>query len=107
MTQKMPDLHIGWSWRGRCNASMDPDSKLGKAIPYYQKVLDLLGNDQEKIAKYKADYITSLRYFGAYNTLVTENFSAAMPFWQRILDLDATDEGAKNGLEYCKQKGGK
>ncbi|MFM2376127.1 MAG: hypothetical protein RLZZ165_1224, partial [Bacteroidota bacterium] len=56
MTQKMPDLHIGWSWRGRSNAAQDPDSKLGRAMPYYQKVIDLLGSDPEKIAKYKTDY---------------------------------------------------
>jgi tetratricopeptide (TPR) repeat protein len=107
MTQKMPDLHIGWSWRGRCNSAMDPDSKQGKAIPYYQKVLDLLGPDPEKIVKYQADYVTALRYFGAYHTLVTEKFSEAIPFWQKILELIPADEGAKNGLEFCKQKGGK
>jgi tetratricopeptide (TPR) repeat protein len=104
MTVKMPDLHIGWSWRGRTNAAMDPESKEGKALPYYQKVLDLLGTDQEKIAKYKSDYMTALRYFGAYHTLVTEKFAEAIPFWQKILDLDPADEGAKNGLEFCKQK---
>jgi cytochrome c-type biogenesis protein CcmH/NrfG len=63
-----------------------------------------LGTDQEKIAKYKSDYMTALRYFGAYHTLVTEKFAEAIPFWQKILDLDPADEGAKNGLEFCKQK---
>lgn len=104
MTQKMPDLHIGWSWRGRANASMDPDSKQGKAMPYYQKVLDLLGNDPEKIAKYKADYTTALRYFGAYHTLVVENCTEAVKYWQKILELIPDDANAKNGMEYCKGK---
>jgi tetratricopeptide (TPR) repeat protein len=106
MTQKMPDLHIGWSWRGRSNASMDPGSKLGKAMPYYQKVIDLLGNDAEKIAKYKADYVTALRYFAAYNTLVTEKFPEATGFWNKILELDPADADAKNGMDYIKSKGG-
>ena len=107
MTQKLPDLHIGWSWRGRSNAKMDEGSKMGKAMPYYQKVIDLLGSDPEKVAKYQADYVTALNYFGSYNTLVTEKFQEAMPFWQKILELVPADEGAKNGLEYCKSKGGK
>lgn len=106
MTQKMPDLHIGWSWRGRCNSMMDPGSKEGKAIPYYQKVLDLLGGDPEKVAKYKSDYITALIYFGSYHALVTEKFSEAKPFYQKILDVDPTNDNAKNGMEYIKSKGG-
>lgn len=105
MTQKMPDLHIGWSWRGRCNAAMDPGSKDGKALPYYQKVLDLLGSDQEKIAKYKGDYITALNYFGSYYTVVSENLDIAKPYWQQILDVDPENVNAKNGMEYIKSKG--
>lgn len=106
MTQKMPDLHIGYSWRGRCNAAQDPGSKTGKAMPYYQKVIDLLGSDPEKVAKYKSDYITALRYMGAYHATVTEKFAEARPFWEKILELDPADVDAKNGLEYTKSKGG-
>ena len=106
MTQKMPDLHIGYSWRGRSNAAQDPGSKQGLALPHYQKVLDLLGNDAEKIAKYKADFITALRYKAAYLATVTEKFAESRPFWEKILELDPADEDAKKGLEYVKAKGG-
>jgi tetratricopeptide (TPR) repeat protein len=106
MTQKMPDLHIGWSWRGRSNAMMDPGSTQGKAMPYYQKVIDLLGSDPEKIAKYKGDYITALNYFGAYHALVTEKYAEARPFWEKVIELDPTNQNAKDGLEYLKSKGG-
>ncbi|MFM2376791.1 MAG: hypothetical protein RLZZ165_1888, partial [Bacteroidota bacterium] len=105
MTQKMPDLHIGWLWRGHSNDKQDPGSNLGRAIPYYQKVIDLLGSDPEKIAKYKTHYITALRYFGVYHTLVKKSCAEAKPFWQKILDLDPADSGAKNGMEFCNQKG--
>jgi tetratricopeptide (TPR) repeat protein len=106
MTQKKPELHIGWSWRGRSNAMMDPGSTQGKALPYYQKVLDLLGSDPEKIAKYKTDYITALNYFGSYHALVTEKYAEAKPFWQKVIELDPTNENATKGLEYIKAKGG-
>ncbi len=105
MTQKLPDLHIGWSWRAKSNAAMDPGNKEAKANPYYQKVLDLLGSDPEKIAKYQADYITALSYFGGYNSTVTEKFQDAMPYWQKILELQPTNEYAVKGSEYCKSKG--
>jgi tetratricopeptide (TPR) repeat protein len=106
MTQKMPDLHIGYSWRGRSNAAQDPGSKMGKALPFYEKVIELLGSDVEKIAKYKADYITAMRYKGAYLATVLEKFAESRPFWEKIIELDPADVDAKNGLEYIKSKGG-
>jgi tetratricopeptide (TPR) repeat protein len=106
MCTKMPTLHIGWSWRARSNAAMDPESKEGKAMPYYQEVINLLGSDPEKAAKYSNDYVQALRYFGSYHTLVDEKFTEAIGFWQKILDILPEDEGAKNGIDFCKQKGG-
>ena len=102
MTQKLPDLHIGWAWRARSNAAMDPDSKEGKALPYYEKVVDLLGSDPEKSAKYSKDYVLALRYMGAYYTLVDEKCDIAKPYWEKILEIEPEDEGAKNGLDFCK-----
>ena len=106
MTEKLPKLHIGWAWRARANASMDPESKEGKAKPYYEKVIELLEAEPEKAVKYQKDYLLSLRYMGAYHTLTEENFELAAPFWQKILDISPEDEGAKNGLDFIKQNGG-
>ena len=105
MTEKIPTLHIGWAWRARANAALDPDSKEGKAMPYYQKVIELLEAEPEKAVKYQKDYVLALRYFAAYHTLIDENFELAKSFWQKILDIDPEDEGGKNGLEFIKQKG--
>lgn len=106
MSEKLPNLHIGWAWRARANAAMDPDSKEGKALPYYQKVVELLEAEPEKAVKYEKDYLLALRYMGAYYTLTNENFELAAPFWQKILDVSPEDEGAKNGMDFIKQNGG-
>ena len=106
MTEKRPELHIGYAWRAKCLSQLDPDSKEGKAKPYYEKVLEIIGDDEEKIAKYQRDFITAHKYLGAYYTLVSEEFDKGIPHWEKILELKPEDEGSKNGLDYCKQKVG-
>ncbi|HHG85404.1 MAG TPA: tetratricopeptide repeat protein [Bacteroidetes bacterium] len=105
MTEAKPDITIGWAWRAKNNSQLDPGSKEGLAKPYYEKVLEIVGEDPELIAKFKRDYITANKYLGAYYTLVTEEYAKAIPHWEKILTLKPEDEGATNGLNYCKDKG--
>ncbi|MEM1000372.1 MAG: tetratricopeptide repeat protein [Bacteroidota bacterium] len=105
MTEQKPDVTIGWAWRAKSNAQMDPESKEGKALPYYEKVLEIIGEDAEKVAKYERDYLSANKYIAAYYTLVTEEFGKAIPHWEKILELKPEDESATNGLNYCKEKG--
>jgi tetratricopeptide (TPR) repeat protein len=104
MTEEKPDITIGWSWRAKSNAQLDKDSKEGLAKPYYEKVLEVVGDDAEMIAKFEKDYVTANKYLASYYTLVAEDYSAAIPYWEKILELDPTDEGAKNGLAYCEER---
>lgn len=106
MTEKRPDVIIGWSWRAKNNSAMDPENKEGKAKPYFEKVLEVIGDDEESRTKYQRDFLDANRYLGAYYTLTTEDFSAAIPYWEAILQVKPEDEGAQNGLDYCKKKGG-
>lgn len=105
MTEAKPDITIGWAWRAKNNAQLDPESKEGLAKPYYEKVLEIVGEDPELIAKFQRDYLTANKYLGAYYTLVTEEFAKAIPYWEKILSIKPEDEGANNGLNYCKEKG--
>lgn len=104
MSEEKPDITIGWAWRAKSNAQMDPDSKEGKAKPYYEKVLEVVGDDAEMIAKFEKDYVTANKYLASYYTLVTEEYGKAIPYWEKILEMDPADEGAKNGLDYCKER---
>lgn len=98
------DLHIGYVWRGKSNAAMDPESKEGKAKPFYEKVLEMLSADEAKKAKYKRDFIEANSYLGAFHTLVSLDYGAAIPFWKSILEVDPENKGAGEGLKYCEAK---
>ena len=103
MTETKPELHVGWVWRGKANVQLDPDSKQGLAKPYLEKAREMIGADEEKKAKYKDDYLFSLKYLAAYHTLVGNDCATALPIWNEILQLKPDDEQANNGLKFCKQ----
>lgn len=103
MVENKPDLYLGHLWLARALSAQDPQSAQGLAKPSYDKVLELLGKDEDTKAKYIKDYLEASRYMGAYHTLVTKDYETAIPFWELLLEKDPEDQGAQEGLKFCKQ----
>ena len=85
--------------RARVNAQMDPDSKLGLAKPYYEKLIELIEPRAEKDATERARIIESYRYMIAYNFIVKEDKEAAKGFASKLQAIDPENEVAKQILE--------
>ena len=85
--------------RARVNAQMDPDSKLGLAKPYYEKLIELIEPRAEKDATERARIIESYRYMIAYNFIVLENTPAAKEYAAKLQAIDPDNEIAKQVLE--------
>ena len=85
--------------RARVNAQMDPDSKLGLAKPYYEKLIELIEPRAEKDATERARIIESYRYMIAYNFIVKEDKEAAKAFATKLQAIDPENEIAKQILE--------
>ena len=85
--------------RARVNAQMDPDSKLGLAKPYYEKLIELIEPRAEKDATERARIIEAYRYMIAYNFIVLENTPVAKEFANKLLAIDPENEIAKQVLE--------
>lgn len=103
MVENKPDLYLGHLWLARALSAQDPQSAQGLAKPSYDKVLEMLGADEETKAKYKKDYLEACRYMGAYHTLVDKDYATALPFWEILIEADPEDQGAQEGLKFCKQ----
>ena len=88
--------------RARVNAQMDPDSKLGLAKPYYEKLIELIEPRAEKDATERARIIESYRYMIAYNYIVKEDKNAAKEFALKLQAIDPENEIAKQILESTK-----
>jgi tetratricopeptide (TPR) repeat protein len=88
--------------RARVNAQMDPDSKLGLAKPYYEKLIELIEPRAEKDATERARIIESYRYMIAYNFIVKEDKEQAKMYAEKLIQIDPENEIAKQVLDATK-----
>ena len=85
--------------RARVNAQLDPDSKLGLAKPYYEKLIELIEPRADKDATERARIIESYRYMIAYNFIVLEDTATAKEYATKLQAIDPENEIAKQILE--------
>ncbi len=88
--------------RARVNSQMDPDQSKGLALPYYQKLAELIGPKAEKDNTDRARIIESYRYLIAYYFIQKEDKEAAKDYAQKLIDIDPENEIAKQVLEATK-----
>jgi tetratricopeptide (TPR) repeat protein len=104
VTESQPKLMTGHVWRAKANANLDPDSKLGLAKPYYEKVVELGEVDSTSKVKYKKELTEAYRYLGAYYFLVAADKPTAIGYWEKVLALVPDDKQAKQVLDDLKKK---
>lgn len=88
--------------RARVNAQMDPDSKLGLAKPYYEKLIELIEPRAEKDATERARIIESYRYLIAYYFIVKEDKVQAKSYAEKLIQIDPENEIAKQVIDATK-----
>ena len=102
LTEK-PTYGPGYLFRGRVNASLDPDSKQGLAKPYYEKYIELSKAEGADPTKFRAGLIESNEYLGYYN-LQKNDKAAATPYYEQLLLLDPTNKNATTAMGIIKGK---
>lgn len=105
-----PNSYLGYFWRARVEAGIDPETTLGLAKPDYEKALSILDQKNDP-QKYKQDLIEIYRYLGYYYYLQIETLkksgsdaeslsakTSSASYWQKVLDLDPANEIAKKAM---------
>lgn len=95
VAQRVPDNYLGYFWRARTNAMLDPETTLGLAKPYYEKALSVL--EQNPKAS-KSVLIECESYLGYYYFLKSE-YDESKIYWNKILAIDPENPTAKQALE--------
>lgn len=93
-----PENFLGYLWRARVNAILDPESEAGLAKPFYEKVVKLLDLVNEN---YKKERIESYQYLGYYYFLA-DDFQNSKIFWNKILAIDPVNNVAIKAIEGMK-----
>lgn len=101
VTVVSPELTLAYKYRAKCNVQLDPDSKLGLAKPYYEKVMELILAKPENLEKgnNKKDLIEAYEYLGAYNFIILKDTDKATEFFTKIRELDPAN---KKSVEFFK-----
>jgi tetratricopeptide (TPR) repeat protein len=94
-------LYAGYLWKARSANKLDPESKEWKAMPSYQKVVELM--KPEETEKYKKDAIEANKYLAVYY-IKNNDCKSAAKYIDQLLVFDPADEEAKGFRDYCAQQ---
>lgn len=99
VAEKAPDNYLGYFWSARTNSLKDPESTLGLAKPYYEKVVEILtdkGTNPNQL-------IEAYSYLGYYH-YIKGQLAESIPYWEKILQINPDNAVAKQALEGIKEE---
>ncbi len=97
--KRSPDSYLGYFWRARIHAILDPESELGLAKPFYEKVIAILENS----GKNKKELIESYQYLGYYY-YIKNDLPNSQIFWEKILSIDPENHVAREAVKGMRLK---
>jgi tetratricopeptide (TPR) repeat protein len=97
IVEKIPTNAIGNFWRARANSSIDIETTLGLAKPYYEAALVIL----ERENKDKKKIIECYSYLGYYY-FVKNEMTTSKEYWNKILAIDPKNDTALKALKGIK-----
>jgi tetratricopeptide (TPR) repeat protein len=95
-----PTSYLGNFWRARVNSSIDRETTLGLAKPYYEKCLEILIKDP---VKYKKELSEIYAYMGFYY-YQKEDTAASLDFWKKLLEIDPENAKAQEAIKSLEKK---
>ncbi|MBR5532088.1 MAG: hypothetical protein IKU59_02110 [Bacteroidales bacterium] len=91
VAERAPEDYRGNIWRARAHSGMDPETELGLAKPFYEKVVEMLEANGNK----GKDIIEAYQYLGYYSYLkeYAENpqgakYNETRKWWGKILEIN-------------------
>ena len=82
-----PDSYLGCYWQARTNVALDPESTMGLAKPYYQRVIEMTESKG-------GSQLTEAYKYLAYYYYVKKDRENAHRYIDKILDIDPMDQYA-------------
>lgn len=91
---KYPEQSFGYYWQARSNLALDKTMEDGLAVPYYQKLIEVLKIDSTN-SNYKNWMIEAYGYLAAYEANTLKHYTEAISYFEKILELDPENKDAK------------
>lgn len=103
LSQLNTSYPMGYFWRGRVNAQLDPKDEKYLAKPHYEKALTLVKPEEK--ATYKTNIIEANLYLGSHFAFSKEkDLTKAKEYFKTVQDIDPTNKAA---TDFFKSPAGK
>lgn len=102
VTKQNSDSYLGYLWRSRSLASLDPELVEGLAKPLYEQTLEKLLEANED-GKRNRDITECYMYLGNYYYLNDDKANAILNF-EKALELNPTNEALKEAIDGIKKQ---
>ncbi len=105
LTELNPSWPVGFFWRAKANAQLDPDNTKWLAKPYYEQALGLIKPEERGSPANKSNVIEAYEYLGFYY-VTTKDKVKADETWNLVKELDPNNAKQKNYFNPPKAQGG-
>lgn len=92
--EKYPAQGFGYYWQARSNAAIDTLLTEGRAVPYYEKLIEVVNGDSATAGD-KKWLIEAYTYLAAYETNIEQDYTGAKEYLDKIIELDPENGNAK------------
>jgi Tfp pilus assembly protein PilF len=105
ITERMPDNTLGFLYRARVNASLDPETTKGLAKPHYEALLALILEKEEPEKIYRRELLEIYQYLSYYYYLLfdtngkDEDKAQVIAYSNKILEINPNNAIAKQLIE--------
>jgi len=101
--QKYPEQKTyGYYWQARSNAAIDTSMMEGRAVPYYQQLVQSIDSTNQTAAE-KKWLIEAYSYIAAYETNISKDYTAAIGYFRKILMVDPANETAQKYISMLEK----
>lgn len=90
-----PDGYRSNFWRARVNASLDPETTLGLAKPFYEKTVAMV--EPKNDVRFNSVLIECYSYLGYYTLLQKDN-TTSLGYWKKILVINPANPTALKAI---------
>ncbi|MGZ3849319.1 MAG: tetratricopeptide repeat protein [Flavisolibacter sp.] len=102
--KKYPEQSFGYYWQARSNAALDKEMAHGTAIPYYEKLVEVMQKDSTN-ANYKKWMVEAYGYLAAFKANNEKNYPVAIQYFQKVLAVDPANADAKRYIDILQKNG--
>lgn len=105
VVERVPDSYLGYQWRARANASLDPETEQGLAKPYYEAMINSIisknsEDNNELVEGYQ--YLAYYYYLNYEKSKKAEDKALIKSYSEKILEIDPENSNGKIFYEFAK-----